>query len=216
MEREQIEILVGKQWSTILYPLFQDDRMRIIEKELAKGNFYPRIQDVFLAFRMTPLDNVDVMILGMDPYIDSSAIGLSFGSKKVTPSLRNILHRVEDEFGQSLPDDFDTTLKPWAEQGVLLLNTALTVRAGQSGSHIHLWKWFTEELLKEIQLRKPDIIYILWGKHAQSFNIWNGWQIKSGHPSPLNRTIKFEGGFKEANTLLKQQNKKQINWLCVQ
>ena len=207
MEREIVEKLVG-DWSIILYPLFQDERMRLIEKELSKGDFYPRLEDVFLAFRLCPFSKTDVVIIGQDPYHDGSATGVCFGTNgKVQPSLRNILNKLEDEYGESLPKDFDYTLKSWASQGVLMLNTSLTVRKNQPGSHLHLWRWFTDALLKELQLRKADIVFILWGKHAQSFNIWNGWQIKSGHPSPLNTSIKFEGGFNEANKLLKQQNK---------
>ena len=136
------------------------------------SKIYPKRHDVFKAFRLCPLDKVEVVILGQDPYHNGQATGMAFGvaHKPIPPSLRIIHKELCNQFDHHQPiDEFDHTLEHWARQGVLLLNTALTVEAGNAGAHAGLWDWFTVQVIKLIQERRRHTIFVLWGKHAQKF-----------------------------------------------
>lgn len=148
---------------------------------------------LFKAFRLTKFNDVRCIIVGMDPYHDSSYNGVAFGngtptmpSTRISPSLKNILKEVERSYGTKPSPD----LYSWAEQGVLLINTAHSVIKGDAGSHLHIWASFTKEIFKIIN-KRDNIVWMLWGNEAAKYDkyITNDTHkiIKAGHPSPLNR-----------------------------
>ncbi len=164
----------------------------------------------FKAFKFTPYDKVKVVILGQDPYHNGAFNGVAFGnglpdtpSDKIQPSLRNILKEIKRTHNINP----DPSLYHWAKQGVLLINTAHTVIKGDAGSHLDVWESFTDTILKILNNRN-DIIWMLWGGNAHNYDyaITNPTHtiIKTGHPSPLNRTNPFVGSncFVECDDLL--------------
>lgn len=172
----------------------------------------------FKAFRLTPFNKVKVVILGQDPYPKGAFNGVAFGNgfpdKPATilqPSLRNIIKEVERTYPGEI---VDPSLYSWAEQGVLLLNTAHTVVYANPGTHIDIWADFTKHVLLALS-KRDNIVWMLWGKYAHEFDIWvqntTHHIIKTGHPSPLNRTVPFIGSdcFVQCDTIL---NKERINW----
>lgn len=178
---------------------------------------------LFKVFRVTPYKSLKVIVLGQDPYHGLGQYdGLAFSNStldKPQPSLRNILKEVEDDAydGFALTRVADYSLYNWAEQGVLLINTALTVRAGQPGTHMHIWKPFTSFLIGKLQ-EKNDLVWLLWGNHAANYKelITNTTHAKiiSGHPSPLNTTNPFIGSkpFSRCNEELRARNLEEIIW----
>ena len=175
---------------------------------------------MFNAFHTTPLEEVKVVILGQDPYHDGSFNGLAFGNgdpdedepTKFSPSLRKVMQEVENNFSGKV----DPTLYTWARQGVLLINTAHTVVAGEAGSHLDIWDPFTHMVLLAVNT-KPNVVWMLWGAKAHAFEaqVLNDTHhiIKSGHPSPLNRSNPFDGQcFVECNDTLKEMGLKPIKW----
>jgi uracil-DNA glycosylase len=176
---------------------------------------------LFQAFRETSYDNVKVVILGQDPYHDGAFNGLAFGNgsstefktKGISPSLRNILVEVERTEGIKP----NPNLYAWARQGVLLINTAHTVLEGVAGSHLELWREFTDLVLAAL-CKKDDLVWMLWGSKAQAFlpSITNKTHcvIQAGHPSPLNNTHPFVGCncFQECNNQLKAKKYELIVW----
>ena len=176
---------------------------------------------LFQAFRETPFSKIKVVVVGMDPYHDGSFNGLSFGNGsredfmllKISPSLRNILKEVErTELIKANPN-----LYSWAQQGVLMINTAHTVVQGLPGQHLDLWRPFTELVFKALNTKK-DLIWMLWGKDAQAYEsfVTNPTHqiLKAGHPSPLNRSNPFIGCncFADCNILLKSKGYDGILW----
>lgn len=163
----------------------------------------------FMAFRLTPIEKVRVVLLGVDIYHDSSFNGVCFGNdeskKSLSPSLKNIIKEIKRSYGDG---DVDQTLYSWAKQGVLLINTAHTVRAGEPGSHLPIWNKFTTEIFKVISTRN-DIVWLLLGAQAQKYeqHIINSTHkiVKAGHPSPLNRVNPLVGSdcFVQVNEYLK-------------
>lgn len=189
-------------------------------------NSYPDSKVVFRALNECKPEDIKVIILGMDPFHDGSATGLAFDNKndgsKISPSLRNILSELDDDMplNEQLMSDMlvpNSYLGHLPHQGVLLLNTALTVEKGKAGSHTQQWKPFTTQLLTDIQ-KLDNIVWILWGNHAKSFKplITNTshYIIEGGHPSPLNRSVPFAGGkyFSECNSFLRTISKPVIQW----
>lgn len=178
---------------------------------------------LFKVFRLTPYNKIKIIILGLDPYHTPGAYdGLAFSNSSLTqpqPSLRNILTEVESDVynGLNLNRVTDYSLYSWAEQGVLLINTALTVREGQPESHLHIWKPFTEYWINKLQERN-DIIWMLFGRKAESYKhlITNPshYKIVTGHPSPLNTSNPFKGCkcFSQCNEQLRARNLEIINW----
>lgn len=165
----------------------------------------------FRAFRLTPFNEVKVVILGQDIYHNGAYNGLAFGNgfpenpaTKIQPSLRNIMKEVKRCYEDSV---IDYSLYSWAENGVLLINTAHTVRKGEAGSHIDIWKEFSNLIINTLN-RKDDIVWLLWGAYAHKYEefIYNPSHhiIKTGHPSPLNRTNPFIGSgcFLECDRIL--------------
>lgn len=157
-----------------LEPLVDSSQFDFTVEEIkSKGKkIYPKRQDIFKAFRLCPLSEVQVVILGQDPYHNGQATGMAFGvaHKPIPPSLR-IIHKelcAQFDHTQSL-DDFDHTLEHWAKQGVLLLNTCLTVEEKTPGAHAGMWDWFVVQVLRMVQEKRRKTIFVLWGKHAQKF-----------------------------------------------
>lgn len=191
----------------------------LINKDREKHIIYPDKDDIFNAFKLCSLDKVKIVLFGQDPYINGEAHGLSFSIKKdmkVAPSLKNIFKEINNDLGiQNSSGD----LTPWAKQGVLLLNSALTVRAGQSNSHANYgWHTFTDEAIKLVNQQDRPIVYLLWGSFARSKKkfITNPKHLvlESAHPSPLSAHNGFFGNkhFSRCNAFLKNNNIEEINW----
>lgn len=177
-------------WRELIEPIWNEHKDRIISYLSKEDKFYPPADNVFECFKYFEVSELKVIILGMDPYInEGEAHGLAFSvkyGKKMPPSLNNIFKELYREYGiQRTHKD----LTDWAEQGVLLLNTALTVRAGSSGSHIKIWEPFMNDLISCIGSRSSNIVCMLWGKNAQKFEFCfnNNIVLKHTHPSPLSR-----------------------------
>jgi uracil-DNA glycosylase len=191
-----------------------------LNDEFSKHTIYPSPKQIFNAFDHFNVNELKVVIIGLDPYIrEGQAMGLCFSSKhtKIPPSLKNILKEVEREYGKVPNPD----LTAWAKQGVLLLNRFLTVREGLSNSHKFIWKSFTEDICKFIANEFEDIVYMLWGRDAQQIehliDNTKNLVLKSIHPSPLAQVgvSKFVGcgHFKSCNDYLILKNYKPIEWL---
>ncbi|MFT3911617.1 MAG: uracil-DNA glycosylase [Ferruginibacter sp.] len=191
------------------------------EKVLGK-KIYPPGKLIFNAFEQTPFDEVRVVILGQDPYHgEGQAHGLSFSVPpgiKPPPSLVNIFKEIQQDLGIEMPPQYGNLLK-WARQGVLLLNAALTVRAGEPFSHAKYgWAEFTDEVIKKISDEKTNVIFLLWGKFAQEkqalIDETKHFILKAAHPSPFSADKGFFGckHFSKTNQLLMQQGHQPIDW----
>lgn len=214
-------------WADILdsekqQPYFQQI-VKFVESERAAGKtIYPPKQDVFNAFTLTELDEVKVVILGQDPYHGvNQAHGLCFSvlpSVKKPPSLVNIYKELACDIPNfTIPQH--GFLQAWAEQGVLLLNTVLTVEQAQAHSHAKIgWEQFTDSVIQKLSEHASGLVFLLWGSHAQKKGAIIDKQkhhiLSAPHPSPLSAHRGFLGckHFSQTNTILKQQNKKPINW----
>ena len=182
---------------------------------------YPNPKKVFNAFDSTPLDKVKVVIIGQDPYHGpGQAHGLSFSVEsdtKIPPSLMNIYKELNSDLNIAIPSTGN--LQPWADEGVLLLNTILTVEANQANSHKGLgWEKFTKAIIKVIDQELKNVVFMLWGKQSQSFSSMidehNHHILSAPHPSPLSAHNGFIGckHFSKANEYLKNSGKTPINW----
>ncbi|MDD9196163.1 uracil-DNA glycosylase [Aliivibrio sp. S3MY1] len=194
-----------------------------IEAERALGKIiFPEEKDIFTAFDLTAFDDVKVVILGQDPYHGAGqAHGLSFSvlpETKIPPSLRNMYKELaQDIEGFVIPEH--GYLDSWAKQGVLLLNTVLTVEEGKAHSHAKLgWETFTDSIIEQLNKKKENIIFLLWGAHAQkkgaNIDVIRHSILKAPHPSPLSAHRGFFGckHFSQVNELLKSKNLSEINW----
>ena len=214
-------------WLEVLGDEFDKDYMvqlrQFLKTEKQAGHkIYPKGADIFNAFNKTPFDRVEVVILGQDPYHgENQAHGLSFSVQKgigIPPSLRNIYKELATDIpGFKIPNHGDLT--EWAEQGVLLLNASLTVRAGTPGSHQKQgWETFTDTVIKTLSDKKESIVFILWGSFAQAkaelIDKTKHHIIKSPHPSPFSADRGFFGSrpFSKTNEILEKEGKKPINW----
>ncbi len=184
---------------------------------------YPPESDVFNAFRYTEFGDVKVVILGQDPYHGSGqAHGLAFSVRDdvaIPPSLKNIYKELQNDIeGFQIP--MNGYLKPWADQGVLLLNTVLTVEAGQANSHASWgWEQFTDQVIKALNMHREGLVFLLWGSHAQKKGAFIDTSkhlvLKSAHPSPLSAHRGFLGNrhFSTTNAYLVAKGKKPIDWI---
>jgi len=214
-------------WLKVLDTEFEKKYMKDLKafllQEKEEGfTVYPKGTDIFNAFNITPFDKVKVVILGQDPYHgDGQAHGLSFSVKKgitVPPSLKNIYKELETDIeGFKTPSHGHLT--EWAEEGVLLLNATLTVRARQPGSHQGKgWEAFTDQAISQLSDQKTGLVFLLWGKFAQNKSILidesKHTVIKSAHPSPFSAYTGFFGSkpFSKTNAALIAQGKKPVNW----
>lgn len=204
-------------------PYFLDTLAFIAAERQAGKIIYPPQKDIFSAFRFTELSDVKVVILGQDPYHGpNQAHGLSFSVRPgvtIPPSLANIYKELlTDITGFERPDH--GYLQSWAEQGVLLLNTVLTVEASKAHSHANLgWETFTDKVIAALNENCEGIVFLLWGTHAQKKGSFIDRKrhhvLQSPHPSPLSAHRGFLGcrHFSQANQLLEQQSLTPINWM---
>lgn len=214
-------------WLAVLDQEFEKDYMKnlksFLKEEKERGaTVYPKGQDIFNALNTTPFDQVKVVILGQDPYHGTGqAHGLSFSVQRgmtVPPSLKNIYKELETDIdGFKSPPHGNLT--HWAEQGVLLLNATLTVRAAEAGSHQNRgWEIFTDEIIKSLSEKSEHIVFLLWGKYAQQkaalIDQKKHYVLTAAHPSPFSAYNGFFGSrhFSKANQLLIQNNLKPIDW----
>lgn len=193
-----------------------------VNEEYGRATVYPPADDIFNAFHFTPLGQVKVLILGQDPYHNTNqAHGLSFSvpksQKEIPPSLQNIYKELEEDCGCYIPNN--GYLKKWADQGVLLLNTVLTVRAHQANSHQGKgWEQFTDAVISAVNAQERPIVYMLWGRPAQSkipmLNNPGHFILKAPHPSPLSAYRGFFGcrHFSRANDFLESHGAEKIDW----
>ena len=187
----------------------------------SKKTIYPARKKIFRAFDLTSFDNLKVVILGQDPYHGyKQANGLAFSvdqNIKIPPSLINIYKEYSSDLGFSVP--VNGNLESWAKQGVLLLNSILTVESGSAGSHKDIgWEVFTDEIIRVLSIEKVNLVFILWGAYAQTKNPLIASSkhlvISSPHPSPLSAHKGFFGSkpFSKCNKYLKENNIKEIDW----
>ena len=190
--------------------------------ERAAYTCYPKGKDIFAAFDRTPFDKVKVVILGQDPYHEpGQAMGLCFSVPDgiaVPPSLANIIKEINSDLGTDIPLT-GGDLSGWAEQGVLLLNATLTVRAHQAGSHQRRgWEQFTDAAIRELSARRRGIVFLLWGSYAiaksQLIDKGKHHILTAPHPSPLSAYRGFFGcrHFSKANELLASEGLQPIDW----
>ena len=213
-------------WNSVIDLEKQKDYFKSLEKEINKRyettTVFPEKQNIFKAFSLTKLDNLKVVILGQDPYHGfGQAQGLAFSTPaniKNPPSMQNILKEIQSDLGKkSICEDGDLT--PWAKQGVLLLNTILTVEEAKPKSHHNLgWEVFTDNIIKYISDNCEDTIFILWGSPAISktklIDRKKHHILTAPHPSPLSSYRGFFGckHFSQTNNILKSLNKEAIIW----
>ena len=214
--------MIGNSWDEILKEEFKKDYFVNIKKQLEKTNkiIYPKKENIFRALKLTDYNDVKVVILGQDPYHgENEANGLCFSVNKdvkIPPSLRNIFQELKEDL--NIERD-NTDLSDWAMQGILLLNTILTVEKDKPFSHKNLgWNYFTDNIINKINQKKESVIFVLWGNAAREkkklITNKNHIIIESAHPSPLSYTRGFKNSkpFSKINKILKEQNKKEIKW----
>ena len=219
--------LIPTDWRAQLASAIDSDDFRRLSAFVAKeradhpGHIYPPAPEIFAALELTPFDAVRAVILGMDPYHrPGQAYGLAFsirpGAKPHPSSLRNVLNELELDLGLAV--NRDGSLIPWARNGVLLLNTGLTVREGTPGSHLKKWQFFTDAVIQAVA-RKPDpVAFMLWGKdaHTKEYLLDGGRHLvlKSSHPSWFSAGIDFTetSPFTRANDELREAGQPPIDW----
>ncbi|EEI83577.1 uracil-DNA glycosylase [Anaerococcus tetradius ATCC 35098] len=225
MEKNQMTVKIGNDWDKLLKdewdkPYYQDLRKFLI-REYRNYNIYPDMYDIFNALKYVAYEDVKVVILGQDPYHGrGQAHGFSFSVKKdvpIPPSLLNIYKELRDDLGLFIPDNGNLT--KWAKQGVLLLNTVLTVREKSPNSHKDRgWEKLTDRIIALLNQREKPIVFILWGANARSktklINNRRHLILTSAHPSPLSAYRGFFGSkvFSKTNKFLRDNNMKEIDW----
>lgn len=214
-------------WQTRLQPELDKPYfaalMQRVDEAYRTGTVYPPRQELFAAFRLTPPERVRVVILGQDPYHEpGQANGLSFSvapGVRLPPSLRNIFEELRTDCGVTPPDSGDLT--PWAEQGVFLLNSSLSVQAGAAGSHRSFgWQTFTDAVVAALAKLPQPVAFILWGAHAQKkaaiaqSSSYPRLVLQSPHPSPLSAYRGFFGSrpFSAVNEFLVQHGEAPVRW----
>ncbi len=216
---------IDNDWLPALSPEFKKNYYRElyhrVNEEYRHYKVFPEGKELFAAFSLTPLSKVKVVILGQDPYHnDGQAHGLCFSVKpgvEIPPSLKNIYKELHDELGLYIPDN--GCLTPWAEQGVLLLNTVLTVRAHQAFSHRGIgWERFTDAAIAAVDKLERPIVFMLWGRPAgEKADMLNNpahLVLKAAHPSPLSASKGFFGcgHFKRCNEFLIEHGMDPVDW----
>ena len=211
-------------WETVLAPIKNTDQFQNlwqkVENEYTSGECFPPKEQIFRAFELTPFEDIKVVIIGQDPYHnDFQANGLCFSvseNVKAPPSLKNIFTELNNDLGIQRTK---TELNDWAEQGVVLLNATLSVRAHSPNSHKDLgWEKFTDFIIKEISDKKQNVVFVLWGAFAQKkeelIDSSKHFILKSAHPSPFSVYRGFYGSkpFSKINEYLESKNLKPISW----
>jgi uracil-DNA glycosylase len=212
-------------WRPLLAEEFDKPYFRklnqFLEKERQSFSIYPPEEETFSALKLTPYKNVNVFLLGQDPYPGAGqAHGLCFSVRpgiKPPASLRNIYKELETDVGFRIPNN--GYLVPWARQGMLMLNAVLTVRAGETNSHQGKgWEIFTDKIISSVNAKEDPVVFVLWGAYAQKklalIDTDKHTIIKSAHPSPLSARNGFFGSrpFSQINKALRTAHKPQIEW----
>ncbi len=216
METTWRPVLIAETEKPYWKPLQQ-----FVKDERKKYTVFPPDKDVFAALHLTPYEKVSVLILGQDPYHEvGQAHGLCFSVRPdvaIPPSLQNIYKELHDDLGCKIPNN--GCLTPWAEQGVLLLNAVLTVRAHQANSHQGKgWENFTDAIIRAVNDKSDRVVFVLWGAYARKkaplINTTRHVIIESAHPSPLSAANGFFGSrpFSKINAALREAGKPEIDW----
>ena len=220
-----MNVQIEESWKAHLQPEFEKDYFRtlteFVKSEYSQYTIYPPGKLIFNAFNLCPFEKLKVVIIGQDPYHgEGQANGLCFSVNDgipFPPSLQNIFQEISTDIGTPVPSTGN--LDRWAEQGVLLLNSVLTVRAHQAASHAGRgWETFTDAVVRAIAERKTGIVYMLWGSYAQRKGAiaspLNNCILKAVHPSPLSVYRGFFGcrHFSQANEYLLSHGKEPIVW----
>lgn len=216
---------IGGGWDEVIGGEFEKpyylELRSFLKKEYANGRVFPEMHNIFSALKTTPFDSVKAVIIGQDPYHEvGQAHGLCFSVQrgcKIPPSLRNIYKELEDDLG--IPPANHGCLVSWAEQGVLLLNSVLTVREGQANSHKGKgWEIFTDEVIRKLGERDEPTAFLLWGGNAKQkaplITSKSHLVLSCAHPSPLSAYNGFFGcrHFSKVNTFLSQNDIIPIDW----
>jgi uracil-DNA glycosylase len=223
--------LLGEEWYEVVKDYLVSKNFKqvsnLLRLERNTYKVYPEqgSELLFKAFRTVPLSKVKVVILGQDPYHDGSYDGFAFSNTisrekpHISPSLKNILKEVESDVYKGLDLNMDPNLQRWAEQGVLLINTAHTVRKGQPASHLHIWAAFTQYIIHALSTRVGPMVWMLWGAKARRYLNDKRIQpdhlvLESPHPSPFSAASGFFGckHFSKANMFLEEYNVEPIKW----
>ena len=215
--------MIGNDWDNVLKNIYDGEYFRPlllkVQNEYKNKVIFPPKHEVFNAFRLTPFANVKVVIVGQDPYHGvGEAHGLSFSVRdgvKLPPSLKNIYKELYDDLRVPIRTSGD--LSSWAKQGVLMLNSTLTVEKDNANSHSNIgWQQFTDDVIRLIDNNKRDVVFILWGNYARSKKalIKNNFIIESAHPSPFSAYNGFFGSkpFSKCNNYLKSKGLEEIKW----
>ncbi len=217
--------MIGNSWDLYLEKEFQKEYFKalltFVNEAYKERKIYPPKNEIFNAFRYTPYEKVKVVILGQDPYHgEGQAQGLSFSVRDTVnkpPSLQNILKELEEDVGIPFPQK--NSLIPWTKQGVMLLNSVLTVEENKPTSHKDKgWERFTDEVIRILNQKEEPIVFILWGSYARAkkelLTNPNHMIIESAHPSPFSAYHGFFGSkpFSRANLFLKEQGLEEIDW----
>jgi len=216
---------ISNDWAAELKPEYKKEYYKelfnFVGHEYATREIFPPADDIFNAFHLTPLSKVKCVIIGQDPYHGpGQAHGLCFSVNdgvRFPPSLINIFKEIKDDIGTDAPTTGNLTR--WAEQGVLLLNATLTVRAHQAGSHQNRgWETFTDAAIRVLAEQREHLVFILWGSYAQRKGAFidrsKHLVLTSAHPSPLSAYNGFFGNkhFSRANAYLKEHGEQEIAW----
>ena len=215
---------ITKNWYELLQHEFKKDYFKnlqaFLNKEYQKKTIYPKDKNVFNALNLTKFKDVKVVIIGQDPYInEGQAHGLCFSVEKgeIPPSLKNIFKELHDELGTYIPNNGNLT--KWAKQGVLLLNSILTVEKGKSFSHKNRgWERFTHKIIELLSLKNTPVVFMLWGQNAKKIvegvDLENDLILTCAHPSPLSASNGFFGcnHFIKCNEFLEKHNLTPIDW----
>lgn len=216
---------LGNDWDELLKDEFKKEYYinlrEFLKEEYSTRVIYPNMYNIFDALKHTSYKDTKVLILGQDPYHgENQAHGLAFSVQpgvKTPPSLLNMYKELKDDLGCFIPNN--GYLIPWADQGVLLLNTALTVRAGEANSHQNKgWEIFTDEIIKKLNEREDPVIFVLWGGNARKkkslINNKKHYILEAAHPSPLSAYRGFFGckHFSKINEILQKNHQLPIDW----
>ena len=221
----KINSIISEKWKKILHSEFSKDYFKNLNnfliEEYKNYTVYPKKEHIFTAINKTEFEKVKIVIIGQDPYHGKNqANGIAFSvNDNITnpPSLKNILKELADDLNK---DTKHVNLVDWANQGVLLLNSILTVRESFPGSHKNKgWEIFTDFLIESLANERKNLIFIIWGAQAKkkitSIDLSNHYILESPHPSPLSSYRGFFGckHFSKANKILRKLNKKEIKWI---
>lgn len=218
-------VYIGNDWDKVLEGEFEQEYYQKLRKQLVHEyrtkRVYPSVENIFSALKWTSYKGCKVVLLGQDPYHgEGQAHGLSFSvpkGQKIPPSLQNIYKELKASMDFQIPKH--GCLEAWAKQGVLLLNTSLTVVAGLASSHSNIgWETFTDHVIQKLNEREEPVIFILWGNHAKAKKKWintkKHYILEGVHPSPLSARRGFFGcgHFIQVNEILSQLGEKRIDW----